>query len=365
MSFVLPVDDNDVTILGIMASMEISAAKEFSDFLNNQFNAAGQPDWFEEVRHYRKALGAPFSYNSANDLRFVLNEAAQPDSQIWHLIPNMNQIWVNAADNLRKKLNQLHHQQLRPDLNTLFQISSLFQQVTESPGLDVASWARAVKSRVQAILAGTFEPPQVLDPEPPKPEAVRAIEQNYATAQREFEKRPPWGAKWKGPKPSRKLSVDRNTRDIYDENGTSVKGELGELGDQVTEIWLRYYPRGGEVWVDEDGATMGYIKGTATMIGWFGAAPDEDADTVRGFVLPREYEFTGVDIMDLESRSMLSRNTEEPILEHLSSLSKKIPKGAKLNITDYGDLFVSVSEGEPKRVNRMHKGIWFPGQLPG
>ena len=308
MNFVLPENDSDVTILGIMASMEISAANEFSDFLNNQFSAAGKPDWFEDVRLYRRSLGAPFNYNSANDLRFVLNEATQQDSQIWHLIPNMSQMWVNAADSLRKKLNQLHHQQLKPDLNTLFQISSLFQQVTEAPGLEVASWARAVKSRVQAILAGTFQPPQVPTPEPEMPAAVKEIEREYETVKKEFEKRPPWGAKWTGEKPKRQLNLDSRTQDIYDENGLSVKHELGELGDQVTAMWLRYFPRGGEVWVAEDGATMAYIKGIATMVGWFGPAPDEDTELVRGFVLPREYKFIGDDILDIQSGLRLSKN---------------------------------------------------------
>lgn len=365
MGHVLPIDDNDVTILGIMASMEIAAAKEFADFLNNQFASAGNPDWFEDVRHYRKSLGALFNYNSANDLRFVLNEATQPDSQIWHLIPNMNQMWVNAADNLRKKLNQLHHQQLKPDLNTLFQISSLFQQVTEGPGLEVAGWARAVKSRVQAILAGTFQSIPSQSSEPEKPKALADIERDYEAVKKEFEKRPPWGGRWSGPKPSRELTLDRRTRDIYDSNGISVKHELGEMGDQVTAMWLRYFPLGGEVWVDEDGATMAYIKGTPTMVGWFGSAPDEGKKNVRGFVLPKEYEFTGGDIVDIDSRSMLSKNSGEPIKEHLALLAKTISEGTKLNITDYGDLFVPVNEGEPTRVTRMHKGIWFPGQLPG
>jgi hypothetical protein len=365
MNFPLPTDDNDVTILGIMASMEISAAKEFADFLNNQFSAAGNPDWFEDVRHYRKSLGAPFNFNSANDLRFFLNEAAQSDSQIWHLIPNMNQMWVNAADNLRKKLNQLHHQQLKPDLNTLFQISSLFQQVTEGPGLEVAGWARAVKSRVQSILAGTFQPPPSPTPEPEKPKAVVDIERDYEVVKKDFEKRPPWGSRWSGPKPGRELTLDRRTRDIYDSDGLSVKHELGEMADQVTAMWLRYFPLGGEVWVDEDGATMAYIKGNPTMVGWFGPAPDEDTSIVRGFVLPRDYEFTGDDIVDVDSRSMLSKNAVEPIKEHLALVAKTISEGTRLNITDYGDLFVPVNEGQPTRVTRMHKGTWFPGQLPG
>jgi len=365
MSYVLPVDDNDVTILGIMARMEISAAKEFAEFLNNKFSAAGNPDWFEDVRHYRKSLGAPFNYNSANDLRFVLNEATQQDSQIWHLIPNMNQMWVNAADNLRKKLNQLHHQQLKPDLQTLFQITTLFQQVTEGPGLEVSSWARAVKSRVQAILAGTFQPPQVPTPEPEKPAAVKEIEKDYETVKKEIEKRPPWGARWTGLKPSRELTLDRHTRDIYDSNGLSVKHELGELGDKVIAMWLRYFPLGGEVWVAEDGATMAYIKGTPTMVGWFGPAPDEGTEVVRGFVLPRDYEFTGDDILDVQSGMRLSKNAGEPVSDHIKLLAKILEPDTKLNITDYGDLFVPVIEGEPKRIARMHKGIWFSGQLPG
>ena len=365
MNFVLPVDDNEVTVLGIMASMEIWAANEFSNFLNSRFGAAGQPDWFKEIRHLRRSQGAPFNYNSSTDLRFVLNEATQNDSQIWHLIPNLNQTWLNAADNLRKKLNQLHHQQLKPDLQTLFQVSSLFQQVTEGPGLEVASWARAVRSRVQSILAGTFQPPATPTPEPLEPAAVIEIQKEYELAKKEIEKRPPWGARWTGAKPSRELTVDRHTRDIYDANGISVKHELGELGDHVTAMWLRYFPLGGEVWVDGDGATMAYIKGTPTMVGWFGPAPDEDEDNVRGFVLPRDYEFTGSDVIDLETRSLLSMNACEPIAEHLDLLSNQIQEGQVLNITDYGDLFVPVSEGQPKRITRMHKGIWFPGQLPG
>lgn len=364
MSFVLPVDESPVTILGIVASLEIEAANEFAAFLDNQFLAAGEPEWFENIRFYRKSVGAPSTYFAKNDLRFVLGEATLDDSQIWHLIPRINQQWVNAADLLRKKLNQFHHQQLKPDLQTLSQVASLYQQVTEGPGLEVSGWARALKTRTTEILSGQFAMPDAHAPQPSFPDEVKDVEREYEEVIKEIEKRPPWGAKWSGPKPPRKLSVDKNTRDIY-ENGTSVKSELGELGDQVTETWLRYYPRGGEVWVDEDGATMGYIKGTATMIGWFGAAPDDDSDSVRGFVLPKEYEFTGSDILDIESRSVLSKNAEESFEEKLELLSKTVPEGTKLNITDYGDLFVPTDEGEPKRVTRMHKGIWFPGQLPG
>ncbi len=364
-NFALPIDDNDITILGIMASLELTAANEFSEFLELRFGAQGEPDWFENIRHYRRSVNSPFNYLAPNDLRFVLGEATLADSQIWHQIPNINQMWVNAADGLRKKLNQLHHQQLKPDLNTLFQVASLFDAVTTGPGLQVSAWARALKGRVQDILSGKFVKPVLAEVPVVLPPELKEIEKDYEEAKKEFEKRPPWGARWTGPKPERKLTLDRHTRDIYDLNGNSVKDELGQMGDQVVSLWLRYFPLGGEVWVDSDGAAMGYLKGTATMVGWFGPAPDENTSVVRGFVLPKEYEFTGTDVMEIETGLQLSKNAGEPVSEHIALLAQKLSTGAKLNITDYGDLFTPVADGVPVRIARMHKGIWFSGHLPG
>ena len=365
MEHFLPEDQNPVTILGIIGTMEIAAAEEFSTFLNNRFQAEGNLDWFEDVRQYRKSYGDPFSYKDSKDLRFVLGEAALPDSQIGHQIPNLDLMWINNANMLRKKLNQLHHQQLSPDLNTLYQVSSLFHQVAAAPGLEIAGWAGAVKTRAKDILSGAYVGPKTPTPTPELPEPVRDIEREYEKTQRVRDKRPPWGARWTGPKPERQLSLDRHTRDIYDEDGKSVKKELGTLGDQVVETWLRYFPRGGEVWVDPDGAAMGYIKGKATMIGWFGEVPDEDPTQVRGFVLPFEYEFDGKDIVDLGTKKKLSAVSEDPNATELTDVTKSIQLGTRLNITDYGDLFAPVEEGDPLRITNLHKGIWFPGHLPG
>lgn len=362
--FALPVDEDDITILGIMASLEIATANEFSQYLDSRFKAEGEPNWFENIQHYRRSINSPFNYLAPNDLRFVLGEATLPDSQIWHLIPNINQMWVNAADGLRKKLNQLHHQQLNPDLNTLYQIASLFDAVTAGPGLAVSSWARALKGRVQDIRSGRFRRSSDQDLPSTVPPEVAEIEKEYQQVKKEVEKRPPWGGKWTGPKPTRKLTLDRHTRDIYDSNGVSVKGELGDLGEQVIAIWLRYFPLGGEVWVESDGATMAYQKGLAKMIGWFGPSPDEDSDVVRGFVLPREYEFVGDDIVELETGGRLSSISSDSVDHVMVLLSRQIESGSPLNITDYGDLFVPVNEGAPRRLSIMHKGIWFPGHLP-
>jgi len=53
------------------------------------------------------------------------------------------------------------------------------------------------------------------------------------------------------------------------------------------------------------------------------------------------------------------------VADHIKLISKGLKSGTRLNITDYGDLFVPVIEGEPRRIARMHKGIWFSGHLLG
>jgi hypothetical protein len=366
MAYRLPIDNDPVTVLGIINMMEMSAAKEFSEYLNNRFIADGEPNWFSKIKNYRITRNDPFGYRDPADLRFILGEATLPDSQIWHLIPGMNQMWSNAADALRKKLNQYHHTQLNPNLDTLEHMATLFDAVASSPGLEVAAWARALRGRIRAIRLGTFVPTTADQPKSsdPKTETMIEVEKKYEEVQRIMEKRPPWGAVWTGPKPLRKLSLHRGTRDIY-ENGVSVGSELGDQFEHIVTMWLRYAPNGGEVWVDEDGATMAYVKGTATMIGWFGPTPDEYSENVRGFIVPRDFEFTGEDVVDLSSRRTLTKNCVEDPSELIASLKSKVSSGTNLGITEYGDIFIPVSEGDPKRVAWAHKDVWFRGQLPG
>ena len=363
--FTLPVDDDQVIILGIMSALELQAASELATFLDNRFRAESRPEWFQDIRHYRISLNEPFSYKSAADLRFILGEAILEDSQIWHQIPKISQSWVNAAHSLRQKLNMFHHQQLAPNLQTLFQMASLFDQVTSGPGLEVSGWAKAVQTRAKEILAGTYKKAES-EPLPLIPIEAGEATKEYEKVIKQREIRPPWGSRWTGPKPPRKLTLDRQTQDIYDDNGVPVSNELGELKQQVIAMWLRYFPLGGEVWVDpDDGAAMGYIKGTPTMVGWFGAAPEDDGDIVRGFVLAHEYEFTGSDVKDLTASITLANSTAENSAEVLSRLKDVLQPKTRLNVTDFGDLFVPVADGEPTRIMNLHKNVWFKGQLPG
>jgi len=363
--FSLPVDDDEVTILGIISAVERAAAVEFCEFLNSQFDALGQKEWFEDVRHYRKSIGDPFTYKHPEDMRFIISEAVQNDSQIWHLIPNMNNAWTTAAIALKARLNNYHHGQLKPDLQSLLQIATLFDSIASSSGLGVSDWARALKTRIKKILDGTFEKPgATLTPSIAIADVPSEVVKSYDETKREIAKRPPLGSKWLGNKPSRKITLDRRTRDLY-EDGLSVADELGKIREETVTTWLRHFPLGGEVWIAQDGAAMGYVKGVARMVGWFGPEPEGKSDSVRGFIIPKDFEFTGSDVKDLESGQFLSSSSEEPVGGLIEALLQSLGPGRRISITDYGDIFEPSTEGEPKRITRAHKGTWFEGQLPG
>jgi len=362
--FALPDDDNEVTILGIISAVERAASVEFCEFLNNQFDALGQKEWFEDVRHYRKSIGDPFTYKHPEDMRFIINEAVQNDSQIWHLIPNMNNAWTAAAIALKARLNNFHHGQLKPDLQSLLQIATLFDSIASSSGLGVSDWARALKTRIKKILDGTFEKPAELNPPIAIPDVPSDVTNSYNETKKEVAKRPPLGSKWQGEKPQRKLMLDRATEDLY-EDGLSVSSELGELKEQTITTWLRYFPRGGEVWVDSDGASMAYVKGIARMVGWFSPEPEWNQSEVRGFVVPGDYEFTGKDVRDLESGLLLTHSSVDSVREIIEVLSKQLEPNDRISITDYGEIFNAGADGVAKKITRAHKNTWFEGQLPG
>jgi hypothetical protein len=244
------------------------------------------------------------------------------------------------------------------------QIATLFDIVGTPPGLEVAIWAKALQGRTKSILDGTFKG-QPTSPQPPVPASAKDVVKQYEEEIKNQITRPAWGARWTGDKPNRKLTLDRRTQDVYDTNGVSVKNELGDLANHVISMWLKYFPRGGEVWVAEDGATMSYIKGLPKMIGWFGIAPDDSSAQIRGFAIEHEYEVIEGDVKHIATQQLLSRVATENVADLISKIREKAEPGTLLNITDYGDIFLPVVEGEPARLAHAHKDVWFPEHLPG
>jgi hypothetical protein len=364
LSLTLPETDDPVLLLGIIAALELETAKGLEQLIDSQFKASGEHDWFESIQHYRHSRGESFGYKSPTDLRFLLSEATHEDSQTWHLIPGVSQIWMNAAQNLKLKLNQFHHQQLSPDLNTLLVIATLINTVATGPNLESARWARALIGRTKSLLEGSYTPKSqtpILNP----PEQIIEIEQKYSEVIEARTKRPPLGSPWFGARPDRHLTLDRNTRDVYDKNGISVMGEITQQGTEVIDKWLWYFPLGGDIFVAEDGAVMGYIKGDKYMIGWLGLEPEGYSKQVRGYVLQHDYVFVSGTVIDTNTGLKVHEVARNDCSELLNRLSEKVHSNTTLSISDFGDLFVPVGEGEPERLATAHRGTWFPGHLPG
>jgi hypothetical protein len=200
-------------------------------------------------------------------------------------------------------------------------------------------------------------------PETKVPEAAG----NYATQVvekvEEVKQRPPVGHEWIGEPGTRIVDLSRATRDVY-ENGASIRAELGENAEEKITSWFRYYPQGGKLRIDTDGAVLGFKQGVGYLIGWLGDEPGVKPEESRGFYLPHEYEFVPTDIIDVQTGERLSQVAAEPIDWVLNALThRNIPFNAVLNMTIYGDLVYVRENGDEQKIVTLHKDVWFPRHL--
>jgi hypothetical protein len=214
--------------------------------------------------------------------------------------------------------------------------------------------------RTKQIRNGVWVPQ---GPETKVPEAAG----NYATQVvekvEEVKQRPPVGHEWIGEPGTRIVDLSRATRDVY-ESGASIRAELGENAEEKITSWLRYYPQGGKLRIDTDGAVLGFKQGVGYLIGWLGEEPGVKPEESRGFYLPHEYEFVPTDIIDVQTGERLSQVAAEPIEWVLNTLTRhNIPFNAVLNMTIYGDLVYVRENGQEQKIVTLHKDVWFPGQL--
>lgn len=353
--------DNDgrVAIGGTMLSLADDFTAELFEFLNNQFLAKGKSNWFQDIKSYRHQTEGFFSYDHPKDLRFLLHEASKNDSQISEFIPGYSQRWKNQATELRKRYNLLFHQQLPPTLESLRFMSAYVADLSTQSGFELSNFARATYARVIKIISGEFQPETraVI----PKTEAEKKLEEVI----KEYDKRPPLGEKWADSIPERVLKLNKQTRDLVDKQGNSVKQELGDFGDHVIKTWLSYYNASGEIFVAGDGAVMAFRQGVPTMIGWFGKRVGEDRDEVKGFVANHEYKLTDQDIVEISTNKTLAGNVVEYPHDLITELkNQEMAEDETLYITVYGDLFIQTEDGQPKKLANIAKDNWFTGHLP-
>jgi hypothetical protein len=238
-------------------------------------------------------------------------------------------------------------------------------EISKLSNLDILSPLESLISRVRAIQNGTYTVPQtpIEHSAPALPPEGKRFVTGVKEKLKEIENRPPLGGKWSGSQPTRTIRISRAEHDLT-ENGLSIKQELGPDADKKIADFLRYYPSGGKVMAAADGAIRGFYKGDAILIGWLAGDPFESADSIRGFKVPFDYIFTGEDVIETGSQDTLSQVAEESVEELMHALKTwGLPSDSPLMLTTYGDLVLMLEDDEPRKITKVHPGIWFPDHL--
>lgn len=359
----LPTGNNPMESAGIYALLAQSFGEELGSFVDNQFRASGEHDWFVDLKIVRNSQKKnSFLYDDCMDPRFILSEQLNPASLLPSVIPGWGPVWRNTAKTLREKMNKWSHNRVKYNLENLNQIVQMMGTLCSISGLELQDNLHAISARINSILSGKFTSPTAAGQGPPSPVATEVIEE--VVRESAFPKRPPVGSKWKGDLPTRKVVINHLTRNVT-ENGIPINKQLGENADQLLGLWLKYKPGGGEAYVADDNAVMAYLQGDPYLIGWFGPDPEDDGTTIRGFFLNREFELLENDIQDLATGDLISKVAKADTSELVSRLHMQAHTGDLLSITDYGDIAVSGESGDYQRIGTTRSETWFPGLIPG
>lgn len=345
---------------GIQYQLAREFGSQFGALVDERFKKHGLTTWFALIQERRAKANKPV-YEDPKDPRFLLSEATFWDSELRLVVPEVKNNWDPFAKKLAKTLNAWSHQKYEPTasifLNLLVEMESTAQPLGLTPLLEALD---ELIYRTKQIKNGAWVPegPAV---------TVSDAADKYATEVvkkvEEVKKRPPVGHEWIGEPGSRVVELRKATKDVY-ENGVSIREELGEYAEQKVASWLRYYPQGGRLRIDTDGAVLGFRQGIGYLIGWLGDEPGVQNAESRGFYLPKEYEFIPNDVRDLQTGQLLSQVAKDPIDWILDALNMTVPLNGLLNITIYGDLVFTSEDGSEQKIASLHKDVWFPGHLP-
>jgi hypothetical protein len=346
---------------GIQYLLAQEFGKHFHSIVDAAFRSHDLTTWFALIQDRRAKDKQPV-YDDAKDPRFLLKEAVYKDSELRLVVPRVKQTgWDDSAKTLNKTLNSWSHQKLEPTADAFLRLLVQMEAVAQPLGLEAlcASLDELIE-RTKQIRNGVWVPE---GPETKVPEDAGTYASEVVEKVEEVKQRPPVGHEWIGEPGDRIVDLSKATRDVY-ENGASIRAELGENADEKITSWLRYYPLGGRLRIDTDGAVLGFKQGVGYLIGWLGEEPGVKPEESRGFYLPHEYEFVPTDILDVQTGERLSKVAVEPIDWVLNTLTRhSVPFNAVLNMTIYGDLVYVLENGEEYKIVTLHKDVWFPGQL--
>jgi hypothetical protein len=354
---ILPQSEEPQIVAGIVYYLSQRFGEELGQYIHNQYVSIGEPDWFHNLRLWRESQNQKFVFDDFRDPRFILTEQLKEDSPLRQVIPGWSQSWSNSAFALRKKLNTWSHHRASPTIQNLKTFSELLLALVS--GLEIEVDTRALTSRCQAIISGTYKPA-----EPELTPASNEVAPEVKLEIERYEEVPPIGSRWLKPHPSRRLKLIKSTKDLM-ESGRSVKEQLGLNAEEILSKWFVYFPEGGEVFVDDkSGAVVAFKKGDAHLIGWFGVEPDYSPGNIRGFFLPNEYQYEDGDVVDTATKSRLLHTSGLSRTLLVADIAAQVSEGEYLFVTDYGDVAIEIEHGGFKKIAEADADSWFDGHLP-
>lgn len=363
----IPVKGDVIELGGFYYFLNFTFGDQLYEAVDSYLKSHNDADWFPRIRSIHEEKGLPL-YDDANDPRFLLKEGLFPGSSIKAAFPGLaenKEFWRNQAFELREVMNNWSHGSIRPTHDLFLDYAIPLFDMAMLCSLPIAHDLQKIIQRVRDLKSGkTFNDP----PAQPLPTAAQEYAEKIAEKVEEEMQRPPVGAPWVGDVPSRLVTLKRQTLDIT-ESGKSIRDEFGDpsIANQKIAVLMKYFPIGGQLRIAPDGAIMGYVKGDKVLVGWLGDEPNTNNDEARGFFVNHKYEFTGTDVTDMETGDLLSAVAEGSIEALINGLNVwGLPKGSRINASIYGDVVYTDQDTDKEhKITLVHKGIWFPGHLPG
>jgi len=298
--------------------------------------------WFEQIQAERRDRGL-MEYHDPKDLRFLLKELTWHRSVTRMLFPGITSTWDENARALSRLLNLWAHHDIEPSVGNIKILLELFKIVAKGLGLSTFHYHVGLHlARAELILEGKWiqKAGAASVPQEAADYVNQAVEKN-----KEFKKRPPVGHEWIGRPGKRRVKLSLALRDIT-ENGQSIRGELGPNPEKKISDWLKRYPRGGDLYIDDDGAVMGYVKGVAHLVGWLGEEPKPipEASYLKG----DEFVFDGQDLIPALSQNTrpLSQDMRIKIVAKLKESGYE--SGTEVDFSVFNEVFVLTDFGRAK-----------------
>lgn len=335
------------------------------------------PDWFTDLMSSGHTEEETRQWKSKYDPGFVFGEVLNyPNSPLRLTLPADSGFFFSFKKS-RQIRNAWAHNFGEFGLSRLYVDLQHFKAVALGANLPVGNALNPVIARIAAILNGTYlaepeetiEIPLATETDPDEAEAAferEAAERQAAEAEENTKrlhfKRPRIGGRWLGDKPSRALRIQERLHDIVDrQSGVSIRHELGAEADEKIDRWLRPKPL-GDLFVDTDGAVLGYIQGEPYLMGFMGEQPERNVNDIEGFVLKYSYALEDGDIREEESGKLLSAVAVGDTSQLRAVIRKAVNPLDEVKITTHGDLF-SYTDNGPVKIMRVPKELWFPGVL--